>query len=207
MTGAKITTPVSFLDILPLWALFHPGGGAAIPWRVWWWHNLYLKFAMFTSTLSWSYPGPSSTPPPRKVGMYSMAINVLISAHLQRVANRKRTDGPPPAMWRGVFSCALYLQEEQRVGCLHAAPTVTSLHGESSCQQGFLSPASLSGSLLDLLGGVIKHFSAQATIFKNARGRQTSPYLFWSPLKAQKLWWVWAGTPQWAVGRRVALEI
>lgn len=29
-----------------------------------------------------------------------------------------------------IFSCGLYLQEEQWVSCLHAAPTVTSLHVE-----------------------------------------------------------------------------
>lgn len=37
---------------------------------------------------------------------------------------------PPAASWASVFSCALYLHEEHWVSCLHAAPTVTSLHVE-----------------------------------------------------------------------------
>lgn len=92
-------------------------------------------------------------------------------------------------MWRGVsFSCALYLQEEERGSRLHAAPTVTSLHGESSCQRGFLSPAppSLSHSLLDLLCGVVKHFSEQATIFKNTP-QKTSARLSRSQLPGGRL--------------------
>lgn len=99
MTGAKITTPVSFLDILPLWALFHTGGGppylGGSDGDTAFTLNLLGSLRNPVLKLSWPVKYP---PPPYKVGMYSMAINVLISAHLQRVVNRKRTGGPPPAM-------------------------------------------------------------------------------------------------------------
>lgn len=87
--------------------------------------------------------------------------------------------GPLAASWAGIFSCGLYLQDEQWVSCLHAAPTVTSLHMErAAVRREFYSTVPSHRSLLDWFCDVVKRFAAQATIFKNtSQWRKTSPYL------------------------------